>query len=295
MKKFLLSGSIVALLLPGLAWAAFDTVSLTTDAKISAGGVTLDVSGATAVVESITVQSGTFSFVLLSGSSLQVTSATGQYISTDADGSYITTDTCSGGTSVLKFSSSSATVTINVTPSSSTACSGHATGAAAAAVAATTGGGGGPPVASGGGGGAFAAPTITVTTPAATPASSQTSSKPTVAGLQAQLNALLAQIAGLTGKATPSANAYINANANASFKRTLSVGSTGADVKALQVYLNTHGFMVTKSGAGSSGKETTRFGGATKAALKAWQKSVGITPANGLFGPKTRAYIAAHP
>ena len=66
---------------------------------------------------------------------------------------------------------------------------------------------------------------------------------------------------------------------------------TGDDVKALQVYLNTHGFMIASSGPGSSGNETTKFGAATKAALSKFQKAKGITPAAGYFGPKTRASL----
>jgi peptidoglycan hydrolase-like protein with peptidoglycan-binding domain len=80
-----------------------------------------------------------------------------------------------------------------------------------------------------------------------------------------------------------------------SFSRDLETGATGSDVKALQQYLNNHGFDVASSGAGSAGNETERFGGLTRAALIKLQKSAGITPAVGYFGPKTRAYIAAHP
>ena len=47
MKKILLSGSLALLLLPGLAYAAFDDVSLTTDVDITIGSVTLDVHGFT--------------------------------------------------------------------------------------------------------------------------------------------------------------------------------------------------------------------------------------------------------
>ena len=64
---------------------------------------------------------------------------------------------------------------------------------------------------------------------------------------------------------------------------------------ALQVYLNTHGYVVAKTGAGSPGNETARFGAATKAALVKFQKAAGITPASGFLGALTRAYIKAHP
>ncbi len=89
--------------------------------------------------------------------------------------------------------------------------------------------------------------------------------------------------------------AVVAASANAIFNRDITVGATGDDVKSLQVYLNGHGHMVASMGAGAPGSETMTFGGATKAALMKFQTSVGITPATGYFGPKTRAYIAAHP
>jgi peptidoglycan hydrolase-like protein with peptidoglycan-binding domain len=76
-----------------------------------------------------------------------------------------------------------------------------------------------------------------------------------------------------------------------SFMRDLATGSIGADVKALQTYLNAHGFTVASSGPGSSGHETMTFGPGTKAALVKFQKANGISPAVGYFGPKTRAAI----
>ncbi len=54
-----------------------------------------------------------------------------------------------------------------------------------------------------------------------------------------------------------------------SFTSSLTLGSTGADVKALQEYLNAHGFMIATTGAGSPG-------------------------AAGYFGSITRTYIQAH-
>jgi peptidoglycan hydrolase-like protein with peptidoglycan-binding domain len=74
------------------------------------------------------------------------------------------------------------------------------------------------------------------------------------------------------------------------FAADLSPGDTGQGVLALQEYLNEHGFPVASSGAGSSGHETTTFGPATKAALKAFQKAHNITP-TGNLGPLTRALI----
>lgn len=114
-----------------------------------------------------------------------------------------------------------------------------------------------------------------------------------ITNLQLQINTLLAQIAASTGGA-PNVNAYAHANGNASFKRNLTAGAVGDDVQALQAWLNAHGFSVAGSGAGSSGHETIKFGSLTKKALAKWQASVGISPAVGYFGPKTRAYMAAH-
>ena len=76
-----------------------------------------------------------------------------------------------------------------------------------------------------------------------------------------------------------------------SFTRDLEVGVEGDDVKQLQVFLNTHGFMLAESGLGSSGNETSRFGGLTRTALGKFQAENGITPSVGYFGPKTRALV----
>jgi hypothetical protein len=70
------------------------------------------------------------------------------------------------------------------------------------------------------------------------------------------------------------------------FTRSLTVGSTGSDVTALQQLLSDNGFL--------SVAPTGYFGSLTKKALAAWQASVGISPASGYFGPLTRAYLAAN-
>ena len=80
----------------------------------------------------------------------------------------------------------------------------------------------------------------------------------------------------------------------AAFKTNLTIGSLGSEVKALQEFLNAHGYTVAASGAGSLGNETTRFGAATKAALIKYQKANNIRPASGYFGPLTRNFINTH-
>ena len=83
------------------------------------------------------------------------------------------------------------------------------------------------------------------------------------------------------------------------FKNNLKLGSYGPDVKALQVFLNTHGFVVAKSGVGSLGHETNQFGQATMRALINFQnknaKNIlipqGLKKGNGIMGPSTRIFI----
>ncbi len=73
----------------------------------------------------------------------------------------------------------------------------------------------------------------------------------------------------------------------------LELGATGSEVRALQQFLNSKGFMVATTGAGSPGNETTIFGLLTQSALAAYQSANGISPAIGYFGPITRAQMKA--
>lgn len=111
----------------------------------------------------------------------------------------------------------------------------------------------------------------------------------TAADIQAQINALLITIQALQAQLSASgatATTY-------TFTRDLTVGSKGDDVKALQQFLNANGNPVASTGAGSPGNETTTFGQLTRAALAKYQKAVGLSPAAGYFGPKTRTYVAS--
>jgi len=96
----------------------------------------------------------------------------------------------------------------------------------------------------------------------------------TVAELQAQINALMAQLSAMSGGAAVSS----------SFTTDLTVGSKGADVTALQQALVAKGFLTMPSGVAYG-----YFGNLTKSAVAAWQAANGITPAVGYFGPKSRA------
>jgi hypothetical protein len=155
------------------------------------------------------------------------------------------------------------------------------------------------PVVNGGGGGGGGGYVLPVTTTSTTTASTSITSLPTTtAGLQAllasletELDTLLQQAAaqGITIPGVASSSPF-------NFTRNLMIGSKGSDVEALQHYLNTHGFPVnaTPTYAGSLGYETQYFGKATQTALAEFQKSVGISPAVGFFGPITRAWVSAH-
>ena len=284
---------------PGTARAAFNDASLTTDVVLSVGGNSLNISAATAVVSSIAVGASSFSVTLDSGSSIDIVSSDALALVTSAQGQNIAADSCSSSQSRLKLTSSTDGVTVTVTPGSTCVGNFASTDPANYNSAAGSGGGGGgsgSPAYGGGGGGGGGVSTTPVTTPASTPTTMTAGERTAlIASLQSQVAALVAQLRALTGGASPNANAYANANANASFERDLQLGSTGEDARALQVWLNAHGYAVALSGAGSSGNETAKFGGLTKAALAKFQASVGISPAAGYFGPKTRAYIAAHP
>lgn len=98
------------------------------------------------------------------------------------------------------------------------------------------------------------------------------------ADLQVQIAALMAQIAALQAQAGASASSC------GVYNRDLTIGSTGADVTALQTWLISNGFTIA---AGATGY----FGGQTQAALAKYQASVSITPPAGYFGPITRAKL----
>ena len=296
------AGILVALFAPAFAVAAATDVTLTTDTVLSVNSVTLNVSGSSAVVESITVNASDFSVTLSSGSVFQVT-APGLEKMSASTLTGITSDICNSSQSLLKYQPST-NVTVTITPSS-TLCSSTGSGGSAPAStpAASTSSGGG------GGGSAAVTSTPAVTTAPAVTTSAVTTTTTTTttanaSGLSAsQVQSILDVLASFNVDAATMASVKaalegtstgsVTSSAVHAFKANLTLGSLGSEVKALQEFLNSHGYTVANSGAGSPGNETTKFGGLTRAAVIKYQKAKGITPAVGYFGAKTRAAVNA--
>jgi peptidoglycan hydrolase-like protein with peptidoglycan-binding domain len=72
---------------------------------------------------------------------------------------------------------------------------------------------------------------------------------------------------------------------------TLKMGSTGSQVMSLQQALNSNSFLVSATGAGSPGMESTYFGAKTKAAVMAFQSARGLS-VDGVVGPMTGAALS---
>ena len=80
------------------------------------------------------------------------------------------------------------------------------------------------------------------------------------------------------------------ARLTSTFDQNIGAGQETEDVRALQQFLNTEGFLVSASGAGSPGQETAYFGTKTAQALTAYQEANNLPP-TGFLGPLTRAHI----
>lgn len=101
--------------------------------------------------------------------------------------------------------------------------------------------------------------------------------------LQAQVQALLAQIAALQAAQGGGGGACVT------FTQNHQMGDTGGQVMEIQKFLNRSGAQVAVSGAGSPGNETSYFGARTRAAVSKFQAANGISPTAGYWGPITRA------
>lgn len=272
MKKhlILISASSLLLSVPIFTFGAYNDVQMSSDgnAIINTASINLSVSGSQANIDSITVDTGNFQVIMSGNSSIQVTSSDRRRLTVSGDtGSVSQTFTCTASESVLALSNpiTGAQVTLTVTPETSTC------------VVSGGGGGGGGSGGSSGGGGGSASPAIPAVP--ATPGT-QTPSAPAVP-------------ASPSKKAKPSSKAIA---VSPVFTKILKLGTIGSDVKRLQQILNSDpDTAVALKGVGSFGKETTKFGLATKIAVQKFQEKYGIAKYGdtgyGIVGPATRAKI----
>ncbi|MFM2383619.1 MAG: trimeric autotransporter adhesin [Candidatus Parcubacteria bacterium] len=98
--------------------------------------------------------------------------------------------------------------------------------------------------------------------------------------------AVVALALALTVVAPAAASAQTSASYT--FNTNLTIGSRGADVVALQSFLETKGLLTIPAGVAKG-----YFGSMTRSALAAYQTMKGIKPAAGYFGPITRAAVMA--
>lgn len=79
----------------------------------------------------------------------------------------------------------------------------------------------------------------------------------------------------------------VSATPSFAFTRSLTIGSTGADVVALQTFLEQRGLLELPPGVTNG-----YYGSLTRAAVSRYQTSAGVAPSVGYFGPVTRAKVA---
>lgn len=272
----------VSLLSSSVAYAADLTYSVNTTIDLSDPDINLTIlAGSTAT--SLSVGTGSFAVTVPQGARFTVTSASRNLTTSGGTSDGTISVNCGAGVATFEVLANVGSQTITVTPTSS-AC-GNTT--AASAGGGSSGGGGG-----GGGGGSYIAPT-TPTPIVAQPTTPTTSA--TVESLKAQLITLQTQLLALLKIAaergivvgTPSTIASAG-----SFASDLFLGSRGANVRRLQEYLIARATGPAARALKANGTSLL-YGNLTKAAVREFQASVGIS-ATGGFGPLTRGYVNSH-
>ncbi len=294
----------------------FSTYSIISDVTPPTVSVTSPTNGSSATAGNIALSANAADNVAVSNVSFWVDGA--QVGSTNVSPYTLTWNAAAGTHSIFAVAndealnyatSSSVTVTVSAAVTSGgTGSSGSGGG---------TGGGGGSSGGGGGGGGGINTVPTTCTTTSALPAYVSTlaigSRSTNVSDLQTFLviqGYLQSQyVTGYFGPLTQAALAsYKAAHPNTctttttgryTFQRTLRIGSSGADVQQLQIFLNTHGFAVSASGNGSRGHETSYYGPATAAAVSRFQVAhasdilapIGLTQGTGNFGAGTMRVV----
>src|SRR3989344_807344 len=297
MRTFLIRGAVVlaALLVASPAFAAFDDVTLTTDTVLSVNGITLNIYGDSATLETITVNSTNFAAPLQPSSALTIHAPSENIIDVSSNVTAGLSSVCTSATSTVTVSASE-TINITVTPSSSICPRSTSTGSSGS-------GSGGPPAGSIGGGGGcgggavlptYGTPAATLSTPASGLSEAQIES---ILGLLRSFNADQSVIDNVSASLRGGSTGPSSSGARfAALTLPLKKGSTGAQVKTLQQMLNMDAeTRVAASGLGSPGNETTFFGAATLSAVQKFQVKWGIAKAGdvgyGNVGPMTRAKL----
>lgn len=211
----------------------------------------------------------------------------------------------SSGSSAGSSGGGGGSVAVSSSSNTNVGSSGGGGGSVAVSSSSNSSGGGG-----GGGGSAItttSSPTSFTSTTSAIPATSVLSTATKSSGLsEIQIQSIISLLKSfdvekavineitivLYGSSSGGTTASVPSSSGYTFTGNLSLNQENPEVKMLQQFLNTHGFIVASSGLGSPGNESTFFGAKTYSALIEFQKSVGL-PATGWFGPLTRAKIPA--
>lgn len=227
MKTILRAAISVLLLAPTLAFAAYNDVSLTTDTVITVGSYSLNVSGSTAVIQSIVVNGSTFAVTMLPNSSFAVTSSDKVNFNFDIPAPITQVFSCASSYSSLSISNVSTTVTLTITPTGTCSTSSSSS---------SSGGGGGAIYGGGGGGGGGYSPPATPST-TKTPSPPAPSGAPTFSG-EFGLGAKGADVITL--------QSFLEAKGLLTIPKGIAKGYFGAlTKKALQAYQKSHGINQT--------------------------------------------------